>query len=332
MSRPGRYGFILAKVYGIIARSYVGKNYRDVLRFKKLSELYDHLYPGERSETHPDGLSADLEKRIARGAIRSMARVLDILGTPPVPILLHMLRKYEYQNLKVLVRGVAHGHTDAAHLWDLDAYAGLSYEPGQNPENAIASSPYAWVIPLVKSAPLAQVENEIDRSYYERLQALTRDLPAADRVGVTRLVSLQISLSNVVWALRLRFSFRMEWERARKMLIPGSRGLKLASVARVFEIAPDAVEEWKSWKFSWLLDDQFGDSFRAPDPQRAELKARQALYTKAHQLFHQNPFTLGPLVAFFTLKEQETALLTTAVEALQLSLSEQEALAITGSL
>jgi vacuolar-type H+-ATPase subunit C/Vma6 len=329
MSRASRYGFILAKVYGVMARSYVGKNYRDVLRLKKLTELYDLLYPGERPETTEKGLSVELEQRITRAAISSMSYVLDTLGVP-VPILLHILRKYEYQNAKILMRSMAHGSVTADHFWDLGAYAGISFEQGQDPEKALAASPYAWVVPLVKSTPVAKVENAMDRDYYERLQALARELPGPDRVGVLRLVALQVTLANVIWALRLRFFFRMDWDRARGLLIPGARGLRLASLARVFEIAPDAVEEWKSWKFAWLLEDQFGDSFHAPDPLRAEMKARHMVYTKAHQLFHQNPFTLGPLVAYFTLKEQETALLTTAVEALQLSLPEQEALAIVG--
>jgi len=330
MSRAARYGFILAKVYGIMARSYVGKNYRDILRLKKLTELYDLLYPGERTETPEKGLSAELEQRIIRSSIRSMSYVLDILG-PPVPILLHILRKYEYQNVKTLARGMASGHVEASHLWDLGSYAGIRCAAGQDPEKVLAASMYSWVVPLVKSTPIAKVENALDREYYRILQHLAADLPGADRVGVLRMIMLQITLANVIWALRLRFFFRMDWERARGLLIPGMHGTRLEPIARIFEIAPDAAEEWKSWKFGWLLEDQFGDSFHAPDPMRAELKSRQALFTKARQLFHQNPFTLGPLVAYFTLKEQEASLLTTAVEVLQLSLPEQEALAIAGA-
>ena len=34
MSRTSRYAFILAKIYGVMARSFVGANYRDLLRLK----------------------------------------------------------------------------------------------------------------------------------------------------------------------------------------------------------------------------------------------------------------------------------------------------------
>jgi vacuolar-type H+-ATPase subunit C/Vma6 len=98
----------------------------------------------------------------------------------------------------------------------------------------------------------------------------------------------------------------------------------------VFEFVPDSVEEWRTWKFGWLLEDQLGESFRAPDPVRAEQKAAQRMYLRAHQLFHQSPFTLVPLVAYFKLKEFEADLLKTAAEAVTLSISEQDVLAITG--
>ena len=34
MSRTSRYAYILAKIYGILARSFVGENYRDILRLQ----------------------------------------------------------------------------------------------------------------------------------------------------------------------------------------------------------------------------------------------------------------------------------------------------------
>jgi vacuolar-type H+-ATPase subunit C/Vma6 len=98
----------------------------------------------------------------------------------------------------------------------------------------------------------------------------------------------------------------------------------------VFEITPDSVEEWRKWKYAWLLEDQLGESFRSPDPVKAEQKASQRMYLRAHQLFHQAPFTLVPLVAYFKLKEYEAALLKTAVEAVQLSIPEQDVIAMTG--
>lgn len=102
------------------------------------------------------------------------------------------------------------------------------------------------------------------------------------------------------------------------------------ALTEAFEIPPDSVEGWKKWKYSWMVEDQLGESFRSPDPIRAEQKASRRMYVRAHQLFHEDPFTITPIAAFFKLKQVEASLLTTAVEALRLSVSEQDVLSIAG--
>jgi vacuolar-type H+-ATPase subunit C/Vma6 len=329
MSRTSRYAFILAKMYGVIARSYVGKNFRDLLRLKKLTELSDLLFPGEHAETPAQNLAVDLEARIVRARIDSMEYVLSSLKEP-VEILVHILRKLEYQGLKSVIRVLASGQGQPGRIWDLGPYAAVHLAGAKDYEKEIRSSPYSWILPHLKNEPLVQVENRLDSDYYTRLFQLAHALPSRDRMGVLRLVGLEITLANVIWALRLRFFYSMDADRAGALLIPGLGKAQRETVMAVFTITPDSVEEWRRWKFGWLLEDQLGDSFRSPDPVRAEQKAAQRLYLRAHQLFHQDPFTLVPLVAYFKLKEYEADLLKTAVEAMKLSIPEQEVLAITG--
>jgi vacuolar-type H+-ATPase subunit C/Vma6 len=259
-----------------------------------------------------------------------MTYVLDYLGDAP-PILVHTARKLEYQNVKSVVRGIVHGRADELRIWDLGRYAAIRLQGARDYEKAIKASPYSWILPLLRTVPIAQLENRLDRDYYERFLQLSRALPARDRTGVLRLITAEIALANVVWALRLRFYFKLDADTALGLLIPGTSSSVRAALAEVFEIPPDSTEGWRKWRYSWLLEDQLGDSFAAPDPIRAEQKASQALYARAHQAFHQNPFTLGPLVAYFKLKEYEASLLSIAVEALHLSVSEQDILNIVGS-
>jgi vacuolar-type H+-ATPase subunit C/Vma6 len=335
MSRTSRYAFLQAKLAGMLARSYVGRNFRDLLRLTKVVELYDTLFPGERGERPVHELPAVLEARIVKAGIDAMRSVLDMLPDAP-PILVHILRKQEYQGLKAVLRSMAavpgggQGAV-APRTWDLGPWAGITLEGAKDPKEAIRRSPYAWVLPLLDTVPLFEIENRLDRDYNVRLVELARALPARDRVGVLRLARLQVALSNVTWALRLRFSFGMDEDKARPLLIPGGGDAHRRALARLFEIGPDATEEWRKWAYGWLLEDQLGESFTAPDPVRAEQKAESRLYVRAHQLFHQNPFSLGPLAAWFALKEHEGALLKTAVEAAVLSLPEQEVLAMVGA-
>ena len=54
------------------------------------------------------------------------------------------------------------------------------------------------------------------------------------------------------------------------------------------------------------------------------------MYIRSHQLFHQDPFTLTPLVAFFRPKEYEASMLATAAEALRLGVPGEEVLMLAG--
>jgi vacuolar-type H+-ATPase subunit C/Vma6 len=330
MSRTSRYAFITAKVYGIMARSFIGAGYRDLLRLKSLAELSDQLFPGERAVSTEAFLPTELEARIVAASIQAMTYVLDYFEDAP-PVLVHAARKLEYQNVKSAVRRMVHGTTDELRIRDLGRYAAVRLQGARDPEKAIKASPYSWVLPLVRTVPLAQLENRLDQDYYERFLALIRALPPRDRTGVLRLVTAEIALANVIWALRLRFYFKLDAGSARSLLIPGTSSSVRAALAEAFEIPADSTDGWRKWRYGWLLEDQLAESVSAVDPARAEQKASQAMYVRAHQAFHQNPFTLGPLVAYFKLKEYEASLLGIAVEALHLSIPEQDVLAIVGA-
>ncbi len=346
MSRATRYGFILAKIYGIMARSYLGKNYRDILRLKNLNELRDRLFPAEKTEGSAKVAPEELEAEIVEAGIASMTYVLDYLREP-VPILVHVLRRHEYANVKSVLRGLGGAaQTEArsgpasearfwaapeARFWDLGAYASLRRAEPRDREAALKKSPYAWVLPLIGTMPLSQVENRLDQDYHARFLSLAQSLPAADRAGVVRMARLEIALANVIWALRLRFYYGLEWERARKLLVLQRADHEKRALERIFEMQPDATDDWRRWRYGWLLSDQLAEGFRAPDPVRAEQKASQALYLRYRHAFHQDPFTLCPIVAYFKLKEHEASLLTTAVEALELSVPEQDVMTIVGA-
>lgn len=334
MSRTSRYAFILAKVYGVMARSFVGSAYRDLLRLKSLAELSDRLFPGERGSAAapaaPSPGPVDLEARIVRGSIDSMVAVLDYLRPAP-ELLVHAARRPEYQAAKALARALANGGGGEVRVWDLGAYSGFRVKDPRDPQKTLRASDYSWVLPLVQTVSVPELENRLDRHYYERLGILADALPSADRTPVLRLVRTEVALTNVVWALRLRFFFNLEPEKALTLMIPGASATVKAAVSSVFDLSADAPEEWRRWRYSWLLDDQLAaDTFPAPDPVRAERRAAQFLYRRARLAFHQNPFTLGPLLAFFRLKEHEASLLHVAAEAAQLSMPELEILAITG--
>ncbi|HTP57575.1 MAG TPA: V-type ATPase subunit, partial [Spirochaetia bacterium] len=247
MNRASRYAFILAKIYGRLRKTYVETNYLDLLRLKRLDEVFDALFPGERASAAEEALSAELEGRIVREGLRSMVQVLVLLRHPD-PILVHLLRKFEYQNVKSVIRSLVRGEGARPVILDLGRYALLRLpEKERDLEKALSSSPYAWTLPHLRSRPLFEVENMLDRDYYARLLRLARKLPRQDRTGVLRLVNLEASLTDVTWALRLRFFFGLDMEAARPLMIPGMTHSHRRAIAEVFELPADSVEGWRKW-------------------------------------------------------------------------------------
>ncbi len=329
MMRTFRYAFVLAKIYGILRHSFVGENYRDILRLRSLNDLYDRLYPRARGEAPEGQLTVELERRVLAEGIRTMVAVLDLL-VEPHPILVHLLRRFEYLTVKSALRTIVHGLASEPVDWDLGRWDSFQRSEGESWEDAIQGSPYAWVLPLAKNESLLAAENALDKEYYERLLHLARELPARDRIGVQKLVLLEATLTNVAWAMRLRFFFGMDAEHAASFMIPGLADATRRAVAQIFDIPADSVEGWRAWRYGWVLEDQLSESFQAPDPVRIEEQVMRRLYTRARQLFHQDPFTLTPIVAFFRLKEYEANMLATAVEALRLGVGADEVLGLAG--
>jgi vacuolar-type H+-ATPase subunit C/Vma6 len=330
MNRTSRYAFILARIYGRLSKTYVEANFKDLLRLKRLEEVFDTLFPGERASATLEPLPAELERRIVKQTIGSMIQVLFLLRNPD-ELLVHILRKFEYQNVKSVVRSLTREGGEKPVIWDLGKYALLRPQKGRDLEKTLAASRYAWVLTHVRSRPLYEVENMLDRHYYARLLKLARELPQQDRRGVMRLINLETSLTDVTWALRLRFSFGLDLQAARPLLISGMVHSHRRAISDAFEIPADSVEGWRKWKYSWLITDQLGEAFRAPDPVRAEQKAARRLVLMAHHLCHEDPFTLTPLVAYFKLKELEMGMLKLSVEALRLSVSEHDVLSMLGA-
>ncbi len=328
MTGVARQGYLLARLYGSVARSFVGANLRDLLRLKSLLELQARLWPAV--EPAPAPSAADLEARIERSARDAMMEVLDFFERPP-QILVHLLRRIECANVKLMLRSVAGGRREAMALADLGRYATVPETGATDPEAALRASPWAWAVEALAGATRAEVESRIDAWWYGELLRLAGELPSGDRTGVMRFVRFMAGVANAVGALRLRFVFGLDEAAAKRLLAPGVRGQDRQAVQRAFQIAPEAVEEWRGWRFGWLLEDQLADAFRRPDPVRAEAAAARRVSLRAHQLLHQYPMTLCPFVAWFVLREREAALLRSAVEGIELSIPENELTALVGA-
>jgi vacuolar-type H+-ATPase subunit C/Vma6 len=327
------YTYAYAKILSQIPHTYINEKLNQLLNVRRLQEIYDILFPGERTEVLERRLAPELQRKIHLRCIKAIIKILNLIEKPH-PILVHALRKYEYQNVKSIIRFLKDEKTAPTPLlWDLSPYALLpitraDFANSENIENYLKESPYDWA--LKKSAqnePFYLIDNLLDIHYYKTLWGLMSSLGKEERQGAYKLVSLEVLLQNIIWAMRLRFFFKIRKEKAQELLIDVSKPM-LEPALQVFDFAADEPSEWLSWKYSWLVRDQINKETKRLDPVGVEEKARQYFNKRVWNLLHQAPFSLTPFLCYIKLKELEASLLQSVVEGYNMNLPQEEILGV----
>ena len=146
--------------------------------------------------------------------IRSMTEILSLLGDPP-DILVHILRKYEYQSVKSVMRSLTREKGEEPVIWDLGKYALL--RPGRDATLKRPSQPVPTrgFCPMLRShASFPDREHAGSRLLFNARWRWHEAFPRVTAPGVMRIVSLEMTLANAIWALRLRFFFGLDAQAA----------------------------------------------------------------------------------------------------------------------
>jgi vacuolar-type H+-ATPase subunit C/Vma6 len=318
MFRSYRFAYAYAKIFGKIANSYMGDKLMELVKSRKTSELLKILLP-DSGEGEEHRLTVEMEKMIIIRNIESIIDILDLIDDPD-PVLLHLLQKYDYQNIKTICHHISLKRKVKPDLWDLGLYSLFHFFEDRPLNEQLEKSPFRWVLEDIKDKELYWIKNRIDREYYLKLWDLGARLSKIDKRGVMKLIKLEVDLQNVIWALRLRFYYSYEKEKAEKLLIPLPNKNRLDQILSLFDIPADEPAKWKSWNFSWLIEDQLKPDMEKIDPLKAEDHALLHLNKRFWKLFHQDPFTLTPFYCFIKLKEMEAGLLKTVLEGFRMNI------------
>ncbi|WP_455381432.1 V-type ATPase subunit [Salinispira pacifica] len=344
MGKTFRYGYIQAKLHALVGESFIRRDIRPLTRNDDAHELARQLFPDRTYDLPEKALVRQLQIDLDRELFRLVRRILRVLSPSP-PVIVHLLRKYEFRMVRALARAVANrggdqrGFAEPVLLesaWDLGPFASFPVpESGELSISALEGTSYAWIGPALAKQPLFEIEGGLDRQYYRELLDLSRALHRSDRGGVSELVLLEANLQNYIWILRLRTYFnryQSEPSAILPLLVPVAPQFPDRVTRALLDLPLDSPEAARSFRYPWLFDEQFTGGAQRVDPARAEAAAEMFLYRKAKRYFYQYPFCLGLVYSFCKLKEFEVARLTTILEGVKMSMSEQELLAAAGSL
>lgn len=320
MFRVSKYTYAYVKIFGRIAKSYIGKNLENLINLRKVSEMYNIVFPHEQVYVSEYDLTKTFQKKITDNNIASIKYILNLLKQPH-PVLIHLLRMYEYQNLKSVIQFIKNEETDAPYIWDIGEYSLVKFTQADDYTENISLSPYKWI--LKDEGSLFEIQNRLDKEYYIKLNEITETLKNPDKRGVKRIISNEILYQNIVWAFRLRFFFNIESDEAAGYLIPDKRN---RNILDMFDFAPDNPAEWKEWKYFHLVEEQLNAGMGSLDPIRIEENAVKYISRLVKKLFHQDPFTLTPFVCFIKLKIMEANLLKSVIEGFTMNMTANEIL------
>jgi vacuolar-type H+-ATPase subunit C/Vma6 len=335
MPGMGERSYAYAKACGIIGKSFTGSRVSRLGGVTRLSELDRLLFPDSPRDIPERELLVDLEQRIIRRGVTHILAIVDSFRNPPA-LLRRLARAYEYDDVKRLIASSGAGGAKAFVFTDLGRFGTVRFDRYPDLPAMLGGTEFAFLLkedlPSGKAAGEGLLSSRLDKQYYELLLGDLEALPRRDKSGFEKIFFEEISLRNVVWALRLRTYYRMSPQEIRERLIdlrPSPRGPSLAADALAsLGMALDNRADWRKWKRLDLLNqEQPGEPWQA-DPRYVQNAAAGYLYRLARLSFRRYPFSLDVVSCFIKLKLFEEDLLTSMAEGLGLGMSVRDVSAL----
>jgi vacuolar-type H+-ATPase subunit C/Vma6 len=320
MDRTGADAFVFSKACGIYASSYVGARARKLFEIKRLGELWNLLFK-EELPLVPEGMLALLiERKASERTVANFSQLLSYYDNPD-PVSRTLLTVYDYNNVKATSAALSLGAKDPPFMVDIGQYSIIDRAKWPVLAEMTRGGPLGWYDRVPEESELVARENRVDHCFYDELWRAVRSLRGADRPAAERIVREEIILQNIVWAMRLKVYYGKTAEEIAPLLMEGELGENALDSA---SFAVDSWNEWKSWKYRWLLNPHEEGVPWTLDPRWAQLAADNYLFRMSMRSFHQNPFTPGVLVSLFKIMQLEEQMIRVATEGIRLGASESQ--------
>jgi vacuolar-type H+-ATPase subunit C/Vma6 len=325
----GERAYAYAKACGIIGKSFIGSRTARLGAVNRLSELDRLIFPDSPRDLPERELLVDLERRIIRRAVKQIMVIVDSFAKPPA-LLRHLVRAYEYEDVKRLIGALNAAEKGPFVFTDLGRFRTVRFEAYPDLAGMFEATEFEFL--LHEDLRGGLLLNRMDKQYYTLLWRFLSLLPRGDKSGFEKIFFEELALRNAVWALRLRTYYNMPSPEIRERLIdikPSPRKPSLAADALAsLDMALDTPEDWQKWKrFDLLNKERPGEAWQA-DPRYFQNAAAGYLYRLARLSFRRRPFSLDVVSCFIKLKQFEEDFLTSMAEGLGLGMSARDVSAL----
>jgi vacuolar-type H+-ATPase subunit C/Vma6 len=344
MPGRGERAYVYAKTCGIIGRSFVGKRIPQLASVTRLLELDRLVFPDSFRDLPERELLVDLERRILGRSVGQILNIVNVYKKPP-ELLVRLLRVYEYADLKSVLIALAGGETPAPKWTPLERFSTVHFGSYPDLKAMLKDTEFEFLlkdmsgasgterpVPENGAVPDGEIDSirmqtKLDRHYYTALWKSLLKLPKYDRDGIGKILEEEISLRNVIWALRLRTYYRMEAGDVREHLvfIEKRKGKSLAQDALdSLELPLDTWPAWEKWRRLGFLNRESPDEHWTADPRYFQNAVSVYLYRMARLYFRRRPVSMDTPACFIKLKQYEEDLLTSMAEGLGLGIPSRD--------
>ena len=252
MADRSELSYIYARVCGALNRSWAGPRSAELARQTRLSDVWRLVF-GDASPALPErALLGAIEERIVRHSLEEFRGLADRLQRDE-PFFLALRRKSEYARVKRVLLAIRDAEPSCPPSEDPALPEGFLPSAYPDLRRMFSEGRYSWIDEEV-ARDLPAAENRLDRQYYRELRDSCEALSRSRRAGLDSVLTLEMELENVVWALRLSRYYSMPGEMIGPLLV-SIDGLDLSSAAlAATAFRMDRRQDWEGWKFEALVN------------------------------------------------------------------------------
>jgi V/A-type H+-transporting ATPase subunit C len=230
--------------------------------------------------------------------------------------------------------------------YDIDIDAVVNAPTLQDAAAALAGSPYAAVVSdaaprVLESGTLFVLEIGLDHLFYRQLDVAMRTLSARDHAVARRLIGVEIDIENIGWLIRFKLFYGMSLEDALRYSIPKGLNVSREAIAEAYTsesagAALSALVRERYPELSALHSGREQGGAETPasrGPAAAgegagrlrpasisrfaliERVLREIMLIEVRRIMVGYPFTIGIVMAYFILKDEEIRRIMTLLNA-----------------
>jgi V/A-type H+-transporting ATPase subunit C len=311
-TKPAEWAYIVARVR-VMSRKLIPREDYNKLLNMDIHEIARYLeeseYKREIDELAYKYSGMDLvDYALSLNLSRTYSKLIRISKGVPRQLIVQYLRRYDFWNLKNIIRGKMFGfpreEVEAtlviAGEYDEQFYRALmAKETIEDIVKTFEGKPFYPILDkLVKACPLAEFEDELDKFYYQSLTSISPE--TIDMKYFLEFIRMEIDIKNIKTILRLKTE-GAEMDEIVPKIVPGGYQLKEDVARRLAAMELD--ELMKSLEGFWFHE-AIKDVLREP-LSRIEVYFDRMWAQKVVSKSHHFPLSILPVLSYMLLKKIE---------------------------